>query len=511
MRQFSQYLMVLASVLGLSLALVPGEAFAQRGGGRNKPVQQTPEDINPVLMELLRAAPGTFDPETMIEIQVTVTASTTEGVTAIGLRETPPGGWMYGDIRAISNELPAIAKQDEASGVIEFAWITPPIMPVTFAYTLQVPPAGPETSGMQFISGQVEYRTLGGRLVSPPVVTPLQGEDVVPPEINLLGANPVYLEEGESYSEPGFTATDDVDGDLTGQVQVSGNVDTSKPGTYQQTYTVKDKAGNETIKTRVVQVRKKPEEEPPPVAANPVDNNDRNNNQNNRNNRSRGSGAVATAFENFNEDFDADGNPINTNTPQNQDNMANAAEGNPVKHPNDTGQPSNPHSLTPKTTFTIPTAVVSSSPNEFDAQGNSLNAKPVAPNLAALAKAAAGNNPDTKPATDGSSSEPVAAAKKAGKDISTEGSETMLAANTVDAAKPAVPDSVSTVATVATPAISAPTMPPSPGIIERISDNLGKLTKQDLIGLGGLAVVFLVLSSVAFIFWRGAYRPSMRR
>ena len=53
----------------------------------------------------------------------------------------------------------------------------------------------------------------------------------------------------------GATATDDRDGDLTSKIEISGNVDTKKAGTYKITYTVKDAAGNVATVTRTVIVK----------------------------------------------------------------------------------------------------------------------------------------------------------------------------------------------------------------------------------------------------------------
>ena len=63
---------------------------------------------------------------------------------------------------------------------------------------------------------------------------------------------------GESFDPlAGVTATDKEDGDLTGQIKVTGKVDTAKEGNYPLTYSVTDSAGNETIAKRVITVEKK--------------------------------------------------------------------------------------------------------------------------------------------------------------------------------------------------------------------------------------------------------------
>nr|WP_246594254.1 immunoglobulin-like domain-containing protein [Evansella tamaricis] len=78
--------------------------------------------------------------------------------------------------------------------------------------------------------------------------------DVVPPVITLNGQNPLTLELGSTYVEPGFTANDDLDGDLTDAVVVSGSVNINEIGEYSLVYTVTDNAGNEGDATRVVRV-----------------------------------------------------------------------------------------------------------------------------------------------------------------------------------------------------------------------------------------------------------------
>ncbi|MEH7094835.1 immunoglobulin-like domain-containing protein, partial [Neobacillus vireti] len=52
----------------------------------------------------------------------------------------------------------------------------------------------------------------------------------------------------------GVTAKDNVDGDLTSAIKVTGSVNTSKKGVYTLTYTVADKSGNVTSATRKITV-----------------------------------------------------------------------------------------------------------------------------------------------------------------------------------------------------------------------------------------------------------------
>ncbi len=78
--------------------------------------------------------------------------------------------------------------------------------------------------------------------------------DVTPPVITLTGADAVTIECGSAFSDPGATATDNTDGDITGDIVVTGTVGTTV-GVYTLTYNVSDDAGNDAVAvTRTVTV-----------------------------------------------------------------------------------------------------------------------------------------------------------------------------------------------------------------------------------------------------------------
>ena len=83
-------------------------------------------------------------------------------------------------------------------------------------------------------------------------------DDTTPPVITLNGSSTIQLNVGDSWTDPGATATDDVDGDLTSSIAVSGSVDASTVGTYTLTYTVADAASNTASTTRTVIVNPAP-------------------------------------------------------------------------------------------------------------------------------------------------------------------------------------------------------------------------------------------------------------
>jgi len=74
------------------------------------------------------------------------------------------------------------------------------------------------------------------------------------PKIELLGDNPMVVEAGTGFNDPGWTATDRQDGDLTEKVKVRGSVDIRKPRVYPLVYRVKDSSGHEAKVTRTVKV-----------------------------------------------------------------------------------------------------------------------------------------------------------------------------------------------------------------------------------------------------------------
>lgn len=79
-------------------------------------------------------------------------------------------------------------------------------------------------------------------------------QDITPPAITLKGDKNQYIKIGSDYNDPGFSAIDTVDGDMTEKVQISGSVDTSKIGSYTISYKVTDAAGNSAAVSRQIYV-----------------------------------------------------------------------------------------------------------------------------------------------------------------------------------------------------------------------------------------------------------------
>ena len=80
-------------------------------------------------------------------------------------------------------------------------------------------------------------------------------KDISAPVINLEGNETYDLQVGQEYKEPGYTAIDNYDGNVTKEIKISGDiVDYNKVGKYKIDYMVTDKSGNIGAKTRIVNV-----------------------------------------------------------------------------------------------------------------------------------------------------------------------------------------------------------------------------------------------------------------
>lgn len=113
------------------------------------------------------------------------------------------------------------------------------------------------------ITDKIEYKLNGNKLTykvedSSGNVTKKSFDVIIndneKPNIILNGDSTLYLKVGSKYKDPGFVAIDNCDGDITKNVKIEGNVDTSKQGTYEINYSIADESGNNSMVKRVIQV-----------------------------------------------------------------------------------------------------------------------------------------------------------------------------------------------------------------------------------------------------------------
>lgn len=94
----------------------------------------------------------------------------------------------------------------------------------------------------------------------PPFGIPLRAartvtvEDKKIPELSLNYTDNMTVDIGSAFTDPGWTAFDNYDGELTDSVSVSGEVDTSAAGVYELRYSVSDSNGNTAAAVRTVTV-----------------------------------------------------------------------------------------------------------------------------------------------------------------------------------------------------------------------------------------------------------------
>ncbi|MBR9915765.1 MAG: DUF5011 domain-containing protein [Algicola sp.] len=119
---------------------------------------------------------------------------------------------------------------------------------------------GVPTPCESFTYGEVEDYTVNLAAGTP---------DTTPPVITLNGASTINLEVGDTYNELGATATDNIDGNLTSSIVITGTVNTNTAGTYTRFYNVSDAAGNAaTQRTRTVVVSEPADTTPPVITLN---------------------------------------------------------------------------------------------------------------------------------------------------------------------------------------------------------------------------------------------------
>ncbi len=107
--------------------------------------------------------------------------------------------------------------------------------------------------GVYSVSYTVSDKSLNVRTVSRIIiVSNLPGKDTIPPVLTLLGTSIIYLSPGDTFIEPGFTAIDNVDGNITSRVKTVFQQDSNSSNITNVIYSVIDMAGNATYAKRIL-------------------------------------------------------------------------------------------------------------------------------------------------------------------------------------------------------------------------------------------------------------------
>ncbi|MBP6942606.1 MAG: right-handed parallel beta-helix repeat-containing protein [Candidatus Buchananbacteria bacterium] len=78
-----------------------------------------------------------------------------------------------------------------------------------------------------------------------PTPTPTSTVDTVAPVVTLVGGGSVSLTKGQTWADPGYTVTDNID--LSPVVTVTGSININTVGTYVFNYSARDAAGNQSV------------------------------------------------------------------------------------------------------------------------------------------------------------------------------------------------------------------------------------------------------------------------
>ena len=80
-------------------------------------------------------------------------------------------------------------------------------------------------------------------------------QDIVAPGLYLNGGDYLLIKKGSTFTDPGCVAFDDVNGDISANIMVTGSIDTNKYGKQYLSYTVSDYSGNLSQIQRTVVVQ----------------------------------------------------------------------------------------------------------------------------------------------------------------------------------------------------------------------------------------------------------------
>jgi len=231
-----------------------------------------PVIIGTPLMDVTAEATGTISPVTLTP------PATTDLFTVTMTNNAPAGGfplgitvviWTATDAngnQATSNQnvivsdtiapviigTPLMDVAAEATGTVTPVTLTPPAATDLFTVTVtNNAPAGGYPLGITVVLWTATDANGNQATSNQNVII----SDTIAPTLTLTGNNPATLIAGQTYTDAGATASDLVDGALTGSITTNNPVpNPATEGVFTVTYNVTDAAGNTSSQTRTVAV-----------------------------------------------------------------------------------------------------------------------------------------------------------------------------------------------------------------------------------------------------------------
>lgn len=152
-------------------------------------------------------------------------------------------GELYAEPGATASDIP--------DGVLDPALI---FIDIYDEFGVVIPAVDTSTTGYFAIVYTLDYVDVSGQTALP-VTRWVYVVDDTPPVITALGDNPLQVECGTGFNDPGAIAVDNCDGDLTLEIAVDSTVNPNVVGDYVVVYSVTDGAGNPAVPvTRTVNV-----------------------------------------------------------------------------------------------------------------------------------------------------------------------------------------------------------------------------------------------------------------
>jgi hypothetical protein len=122
----------------------------------------------PACVSLTRSVPEVYPTGAALPVTITLAELCSEEITDLRVFETLPEGWTFAS--STGADAPAVQPEPGEAGTLEFSWLEPPSLPVTFTYWVAVPG---DSTGAKTLSGRVAWTTCDDEYTGAPMDSPL--------------------------------------------------------------------------------------------------------------------------------------------------------------------------------------------------------------------------------------------------------------------------------------------------------------------------------------------------